>query len=235
MISVCIATYNGELYIKEQLDSILNQISETDEIIISDDSSTDRTIEIIESFNDPRIKLLLGNTFHNPIYNFENALKHASGEWIFLSDQDDLWMDTKVATLSLLLKSNDLVLSDCCIINAEGSVISPSFFKYHRSRQGLIHNLFKNSYIGCCMAFNRSILTHALPFPPDIPMHDWWIGLVAEIYAKPFFCTDSLVAYRRHGSNLSDSAQTSRYSLFQKIRFRLNLIKNLLTRYFFHA
>ena len=89
MISVCIATYNGEHYINQQLKSILSQLSYNDEIIISDDSSNDKTINIIESFNDKRIKLLKYQKYFNPIYNFENTLKNVSGDYIFLSDQDD--------------------------------------------------------------------------------------------------------------------------------------------------
>ena len=76
MISVCMATYNGEKYIKEQLSSILSQLSEKDEIIVSDDSSTDKTVEIIESFQDKRIKILKNNKFRQPNLNFENALKY---------------------------------------------------------------------------------------------------------------------------------------------------------------
>ncbi|MDE5758415.1 MAG: glycosyltransferase, partial [Allobaculum sp.] len=92
MISVCIATYNGERYIETQIRSILDQLNEDDEIIISDDSSTDRTLDIIRSLNDSRIKLFAGNKFHSRTFNFENALKQATGDFIFLSDQDDIWL-----------------------------------------------------------------------------------------------------------------------------------------------
>ena len=90
MISVCMATYNGEKYIEEQLKSILSQLGENDEVIVSDDSSTDNTLAIVESFNDVRIKIFPNNKFHSPIFNFENALKQATGDYIFLSDQDDV-------------------------------------------------------------------------------------------------------------------------------------------------
>lgn len=91
MISVCMPTYNGEKFIRIQLESILSQLGNDDEIVISDDSSTDKTVEITKSFNDSRIHLLENNTFHSPIYNLENALKNAKGDFIFLSDQDDEW------------------------------------------------------------------------------------------------------------------------------------------------
>lgn len=95
MISVCMATYNGEEYIKEQLESILCQLGEMDEIIISDDGSTDNTLNIIESYNDSRIKIHINTGKHGFVYNFENALQKAKGEYIFLSDQDDIWLPEK--------------------------------------------------------------------------------------------------------------------------------------------
>ncbi|MEO5643505.1 MAG: glycosyltransferase, partial [Bacteroidia bacterium] len=95
-ISVCLATYNGEKYIGEQLQSILIQLSQHDEVIISDDSSSDRTIDIVQAFGDSRIIILHGQTFRSPIRNFENALSHAGGQYIFLADQDDVWLPEKV-------------------------------------------------------------------------------------------------------------------------------------------
>ena len=83
MISVCIATYYGGKYIKEQLDSILFQLGKDDEVIISDDSSTDDTLSILESYHDERIVILTNQKFHSPVYNFENALKSAKGDFIF--------------------------------------------------------------------------------------------------------------------------------------------------------
>ncbi len=98
MVSVCIATYNGEHYLREQLDSILAQIGKEDEVVISDDSSTDGTLALIESYHDPRIRVLhhdpnlVTTTFplDRPTHNFENALRHAKGDILFLADQDDV-------------------------------------------------------------------------------------------------------------------------------------------------
>jgi len=119
MISVCIATYNGEKYIREQLDSILYQLSMEDEIVIPDDGSTDKTIEIIKGINDPRIKIFYHQTEKNNYLgtlktcflvgrNAHNALKHASGDYIFWADQDDVWLEGKVATFMQHLKKYDL-------------------------------------------------------------------------------------------------------------------------------
>ncbi|MEA1893277.1 MAG: glycosyltransferase family 2 protein [Campylobacterota bacterium] len=229
-ISVCIATYNGEKYIKEQLDSILVQLDKYDEIIVSDDSSTDSTIEIIKLYNDIRIKIYENQKFKSPIFNFENALKHSNNEYIFLADQDDIWMPNKVEEIKNCLKEYDLIVSDANIINSIGDVLSNSFYQINNSKQGFIHNIIKNSYLGCCMAFNRSILEIALPFPKDIPMHDWWIGLIGELYGKTYFIEDRLIVYRKHDNNVTSSGEKSSNSFYQKIIFRILMIKNILLR-----
>jgi|SaaInlStandDraft_4_1057021.scaffolds.fasta_scaffold00656_5 glycosyltransferase involved in cell wall biosynthesis len=231
LISICIATYNGEKYIKEQLDSILSQISKEDEIIISDDSSIDNTIEIIKSYNDHRIILYENQKFRSPIFNFENALNKANGEIIILSDQDDIWKDNKIEMIKKYINHYDLVLSDAYIIDEYGNILEESFYKFNGSSSGFTKNIVKNSYLGCTMAFNKKILEKSLPFPKDIPMHDWWIGLIGEIYGKTYFIEDKLISYRRHGNNASPTGEKSIYSLKEKIMFRIKIIKNLIRRY----
>ena len=230
-ISVCIATYNGEKYIYEQIDSILPQLGKEDEIVISDDSSTDKTIEIIESFNDERIILLKEQTFNSHVYNFEHSLKQAKGEYIFLADQDDIWLPNKVTHMITLLETYDLVLSDAQMVNEKKEPLHDSFFKFNYSRKGFFKNLYKNSYLGCCMAFNRTLLNIALPFPKDINMHDWWIGLNAELYCSINFNEQKLIQYRRHPQAITPQNKQSTNSLFQKITFRLIMLKGLLLRY----
>ena len=130
MNSICIATYNGEKYIKEQLTSILSQIDIDDEVIISDDGSTDKTIEIINDINDSRIKLIKGG-FRNFTFNFENAIRQAQGEYIFLADQDDVWLPNKYSTTLKTLQLYDLVCSDAIITDQDLNHIHLSFFKYY--------------------------------------------------------------------------------------------------------
>ena len=230
-ISVCMATYNGEKYIAVQLESILKQLSENDEVVISDDSSTDNTIDIIKNFKDKRMQLYEHNHFYGPVFNFENALKKASGNIIFLSDQDDIWLDDKVTVMTKLLLSYDLVVSDCILINESGAVLNDSFFELRGSKSGVIHNLIKNSYIGCCMAFNREILEKALPFPKTMPMHDMWIGIIGQLFGKTYFCKEKLVKYRRHNDNVSQTSGKSINSLTKKIQIRTILAYNALKRY----
>ena len=180
MITVCIATFNGEKYIREQLNSILFQLSLQDEVIVSDDGSTDNTISIIKSFNDNRIKIIDGVHRYSPTLNFENALKEAKGDYIFLADQDDVWKDDKVKICLKWLQHYDCIISDAEVTDENLNITSPSLYQLMNIKSGRVYNiLYKNGYTGCCMAFTRRVKEAALPFPKDIPMHDIWIGNVA--------------------------------------------------------
>lgn len=231
MISVCIATYNGEKFIKEQLDSILSQLGSDDEVIISDDGSVDDTIAIIESYQDVRI-VLYRNSFKNLILNFEFTLKHASGDFIFLSDQDDIWLPNKIQIIKDKLMIYDVVVSNCLVVDKDLKVLNPSFFSLNKSEKGLIQNVLRNSYLGCCMAFKRNILHLALPFPSKIPMHDVWLGLVSELFFKSYFLEEPLIMFRRHGGNESPTSEKSPYGFLKKIMFRMRLLGHIPKLYF---
>lgn len=235
MISVCIPTYNGEKYIQKQLQSILLQLDEEDEIIISDDSSKDKTVEIIKSFNDDRIIILEDNTFKSPVYNIENALKYAKGDYIFLSDQDDIWHEDKVKKMMFHLNSYNLVISNAKIIDKDENVITESYFNWKNSGKGFWKNFKKNSYIGCAMAFDRKILDKSLPFPKNLAMHDVWIGLIAEVFGKVYFLDEKLIFYRRHDTNLTYSLtrtdnNLTNNSLYYKLLYRFIILINLVKR-----
>lgn len=230
MVSVCIATYNGSKYLKEQIFSILSQLSENDEIIVSDDNSKDDTRKILLSFEDNRIKIFDGPCAGNAAFNFENALKNASGDYIFLSDQDDVWMDGKVKTMMEYLLKYDLVLSDCSITDKDLNVVQKSYFSILPPHYGVFANLFKNHYLGCCMAFRRKVLHYALPFPKTIVMHDIWLGLCAELFCKTYIIERPLMYYRRHDLAISTAAGKSKNSLFFKIKYRVSIIYQLYKR-----
>lgn len=227
MVSVCMATKNGESFIQEQINSILPQLAVSDELIISDDHSTDRTIEIIKSIQDTRI-IVTTNPLQGIVSNFEHAISMSKGEYLFLADQDDVWRKDKVEKLTNALQQFDVVVSDCAIVDQHMNVICPSFFEFNRSEHGLLKNLIRNSYMGCCMAFHRRVLTTILPFPENIPMHDLWIGLASELHFSVGFLEESLVYHRRHSNNASSTNSKSEYSLTHKLKMRYQLVRNLL-------
>ena len=221
------ATYNGEKFIKQQVETILSQLAHEDELVISDDNSGDSTLAIVRAFNDKRIKIFPNTGKSGAVGNFENAIAKANGDYIFLADQDDIWLPGKIEKHLQLHEAYDLVISDAIVIDEDGGVVQPSFFKARNSGAGLLHNLKKNSYIGCCMSFNQKIAAYALPFPPYIHMHDWWIGLVAEVKGRVIFCDDKLIKYLRHQNNASPTLADSGYSFFKRLRNRLNLVFGL--------
>lgn len=223
------ATYNGGKYIQAQLDSILSQLDVNDEVVISDDSSSDNTIEIIRSIKDARIKLFAGNTFRDPIKNFQNCLELASGAYIFLSDQDDIWIEGKYKKMLALLNEYDLVISDSIIVDDNLNEIAPSFFKFFGSGKGIIKNITRSAYYGSCMAFTRKLLQQSLPFPETKEIgHDLWIGLVGELTGKVLFYEEPLLLYRRHESSFTNTGLgKSQRNVVEKLRGRLIMLKEV--------
>jgi len=225
VISVCLAAYNGEKHIGAQMASILASPHVT-ELLVSDDGSTDSTRAAVAAVADSRVRLL-GGPERGVIRNFEFLLGQATGRFIFLSDQDDVWLAHKVDAMLPALEEADLVVSDCAIVDAQLNVVTPSFFAARGSGPGLVKNFLRNSFLGCCMAFRREVLEYVLPFPASVPMHDWWIGLMASRKGRVRFLQEVLVLYRRHAANAT-YAVVSEASLLQQLRWRLRMIGALL-------
>ena len=230
MISVCVATYNGEKYIENQLHSILPQLSEDDEIIISDDGSVDSTISIIESFNDRRIRLEENKTKHGINSNFENAIKHAKGDYIFLSDQDDVWMSDKLKRCLPYLEKYDCILHDGYVTDGQLNIMKNSIIG-NQHLGGFISNLCHNKFTGCCMAFKASVKDIIIPIPKSkYFLHDQWIGLLCLLKLKTYFIPDKLIYFRRHQENSSSATGRSERSLLKRVYSRVLLLSYLLFR-----
>jgi glycosyltransferase involved in cell wall biosynthesis len=229
-ISICIPTFNGASYIREQLLSILPQLDSNAEVIISDDHSTDRTLEKILELEDQRIKIITNEGCPGTVCNMENALKHAKGDFIFLSDQDDVWFPEKLSVMTRFLDNYDLVISDAAVIDVDGKILHPSFYAINYSGKGFFRNWVNNSFMGCCMAFNRKILDYVLPFPPGIAMHDSWIGLNAALVARYCFLPQPLIYYRRHGKNVTVSFKKNALPVSYQVQYRLAMMVHIIRR-----
>lgn len=242
MISVCMATYNGEKFVAEQLRSILSQLpasADDAEIVIADDGSVDKTLSIIQSFDDPRIRVVTDESSAKhlgPVYNFERALAAVRGDVIFLADQDDLWMPSKVRCVLEALSRGCLAVHDAEFF-CEGVPLPQglsSMWMARPVRRGVFRNWLKNSYTGCCMAFTREVLKAALPFPKNLPMHDQWIGLVAERMAGEsgiILLKEPLIRYRLHKNNathLLGSEGGCSAGFFRRLKWRADLLRALL-------
>lgn len=208
-VSVCIAAYQGERYIALQLRSILSQLSADDEVIVVDDASSDGTCCEISSLQDARIFLIRNPTNRGVLRTFETALSRSTGDIVFLSDQDDLWLPQKVETvLSAFAHAPDLMLtaSDATLIDENGNKIGGSYYATRgRFREGLWSNVLVCSFLGCTIAFRSTLLRSALPFPQATLVHpDVWLGCInALVGGKTKYIAEPLVAYRRHSTNVT--------------------------------
>lgn len=226
-ISVCMAAYNGQNFIREQIASILPQLGDEDEFVIVDDGSRDNTIAIIENFRDKRIRIIRQEQNRGVVQTFNRALQEARGEIIFLADQDDVWRADKVEKFLELFSCHPditVIMSDILIIDAAGKITLGLKFGSKKFCHGLLRNLVRNRYQGSAMAFRRSILEYCLPIPLEIPIHDVWIGLVNQLVGKAAFIPEPLLFYRRHEGNKSPDRHAS---IPQMVRWRWALAKNL--------
>ena len=223
MISVLLAAHCGEKYIAAQIASILPQLDDEDELLVGDDSpeSHTETREIVLSFGDRRIRHMQGPRQGSTIKNVEFLLGQARGDILVLSDQDDVWLPGKLErTRELLHDAKPAVLAHSATITDEalretGEVQTP--------RPGVLRNLIRNSYTGCCMAFTRALLPYIMPFPEGIPMHDQWIGLRAERFGTVHVIGEPFILHRRHGDTQTGRGST----LQQKIQWRWNMLRAL--------
>lgn len=232
MISVALAAYKGEKYIYEQIKSILPQLGKDDEIIVSDDRPGGITEKIVRKMmeKDERIVYIEGRG-KGVVANFTNAIRHCHGDKIFLCDQDDVWLPDKVKqVMKAFSEGADLVLHNAYVTDRRLEVTNPSFFEVRGSRKGIAHNIIKNSYMGCCMAFDRRMLKHIMPIPKHVPMHDQWIGLICEAYGKVTFIDQPLIYHRMHGKNVTGTSETS---FSQKMEWRRYITSRLYRRVIF--
>jgi glycosyltransferase involved in cell wall biosynthesis len=232
-VSVCMAVYNGAPYLGQQVQSIRSQLRPADELIVADDASQDDSISILQSMDDPRLHVVQNDGNIGVLGTFEKALHLATGDVLFLSDQDDLWLSGKLEKVLQVFATRPdvtMVATDAAIIDEKGDTIAPSFFAQRgRFAPGPVHNFLKNKYLGCTLSFRREMLPIFLPIPPDVPMHDIWFGVLNGIYGRTYFIDEPLVAYRRHGRNASSVVSFSA-GLGKVALWRYRLAKNLARR-----
>lgn len=225
-VSIVMATYNGEKYLEEQLDSVLCQLSNDDELVVSDDGSKDKTLEIIGNYQEryPIIKLVDGP--HKGVAaNFTNAIRHSTGDIIFICDQDDIWEPKKVSTVKKVFEKHsqiNVVMHDAAFCGADGEYLGQAnVFAMRKAKHGVFRNLMYSTYFGCCTAIRREYLMALIPLP-DYALYDQYIGLCAESDHCSYFLRKPLIKHREHGDNWS-----GHQSLASQIEIRRNLLKSL--------
>lgn len=208
LISIVMATYNGDKYISRQLESILGQTYDNYELIISDDGSTDDTLAIIESFSDKiNFSLYHNHGAHGVSKNFENGLKHAKGEYVAFCDQDDIWLPDHLEKLLWQIDDFDIIHGRLTVIDADDNRHPSQVMHQHygRSKAHLINFedfIPSNKLLGCSSLIKTSFLNKCLPFPDQIAYHDWWAVINGIMNGAGLVYTDELVTkYRQHGEN----------------------------------
>ncbi|NCC98250.1 MAG: glycosyltransferase [Bacteroidia bacterium] len=243
MISVCIATHNGEKFIRSQIESVLLQLSTDDEVIVSDDGSSDNTIDIIQKIGDKRIKIyeykqdatllqMTKSTFRLCAANFQKALSRAQGDYIFLADQDDLWSKDRVQQVMEAFQREDcdMVLCNYRIIDQNGNDTDILGHTKNPIRKNLLLNLCNIPFMGCCIAIKKDVLKYCLPFPYACISHDNWIGCLVGYFGKIVYLQDPLHLYRRHFDNVSPTTQKSENNYWFRINYRIVLLWQMLNR-----
>ncbi|MET0932684.1 MAG: glycosyltransferase [Mycetocola sp.] len=231
-VSVCMAAYNGSAFIEEQITSILAQLGTDDELIIIDDCSKDDTVEVVTRIQDPRIRLIRNDSNAGYVRTFDRALRMATGKYVLLADQDDLWADGRVDIMTAALDSTDVVAGNLEILGEPGRRTP---FPLHASQstrhaQNIAMLLAdRRGYWGCAMGVRRDFLAIATPFPaPLVESHDLWLGIAGNV-ARSITHLDATVTYRRvHGDNATPA---SRRGLVPALRGRLVLVRCLLVAF----
>lgn len=231
-VSVCIATYNGSLFIIDQLLSILKQIGESDEVIICDDCSSDNTIDKIKSLAEPRISIYRNTKNIGYTKTFERALSLSSGEFILLSDQDDIWFSSKLELCLDKLSEFDFVVTDCSHTDVHLQLTHYSHFMLHNVRKGFFVNFLATRYVGACMAFRRKVLQFSLPFPKlsYVCPHDYWLAMIASSYFTVGLVSQPSMYYRRHSTNASTGGSHSQRFIVISLCQRIYVMYHLLLR-----
>ena len=223
-IDILMATYNGEKYLVEQLDSIINQTYRNWNLLIRDDNSTDKTLEIIQNYHkkDKRIKILKDNKGNLGIVrNFEELLKSSESEFIMFSDQDDIWVENKLDMyLKMIEKIKNkgfMIHSDAILFDKNKSnILKDTFISKKAINKGL-ENVFFNYFVqGATILISKEIKNFILPFPKEVYLHDRYIHLISELFFERIFVNKALIYYRQHGDNQIGAKNTIRELLLKR-------------------
>ena len=214
MVTVLLAVYNGEKYLSAQIESILLQNFKDIKIVIRDDGSTDKSVEIINDYCNKypeRISCICGMPTGSAKQNFAELLYNCDDDYIMFCDQDDVWLPEKVEKTLAAMQSAEgdaqtpvLVHSDLKVVNQDLEEISSSFFEFQRLYQDnltLPKLLVQNYVTGCTVMINRALKQKCGEIPPECIMHDWWLALVATLFGKIVCVDDATMLYRQHSDN----------------------------------
>lgn len=216
-VSIVMATYNGEKYLREQIDSILENTYTDWKLEICDDGSKDQSIVIAKEYeaNFPdKIQVHVNKKNLGFVHNFLQGAQRAKGKYVMFCDQDDVWLPSKIEhTLQYIKKMEKhygvdmplAVFTDAKVVDAKKRELHPSFFqsgKLDATKLDLRYLLMENKLIGCTVLFNRKVLDYLSVLPQEARYHDWWIGIIVASFGKIGFLKESTLLYRQHEKNV---------------------------------
>ncbi len=225
-IDILLSTYNGAEYLDGLVMSILNQTYQNWRLLIRDDGSTDHTMDMILTYvkQYPNKIIYIDDNLANlgPSQSFSKLMDYSNADFIMFCDQDDVWIDHKIELTLEKMQSLEeiypdkplLVHTDLTVVDKDLQTIANSFWSYQRlnpNYNSLNYLLIQNIATGCTMMMNKQLKDLVLPVPNESIMHDWWIALVASIYAGVYHLNTSTVLYRQHGEN---NIGAKKYSLY---------------------
>lgn len=203
-VSIVLCSYNGEQYLSEQIESILDQSYKDFELIICDDQSSDNSFNIINDFakKDARIKAYSNSNNLGYVKNFEKGISFAKGDYIALSDQDDVWALDKIEKLLENIKNHVLIYCNSSFVNSDlkptGKAMSSK--KEMITTDNPLNLCLLNCVSGHALLFKKELTPHLFPFPKLVP-HDWWIAFIATIHGGIVYLDEPLIKYRIHQDN----------------------------------
>jgi len=228
------ATYNGDRFVREQVESILEQLHPHDELIVVDDASKDHTAALVEGFADPRLRLFRHERNAGYVRTFQEALTQASGEILLLSDQDDVWLPGHREALARAARTSGVAASNLSVLGRPGGLPGPygqrDWALRHqdsrRPRRNLTAVLAGNRpYFGCAMAFDSSMRDLILPFPTFLyESHDLWIAICGNVARRMVHLEDRTVARRLHDANTSPPRPRALPAVLQSRRLVARMI-----------
>lgn len=212
-INILMATYNGRLYLRKQLDSILNQTYTNFRLLVSDDASTDSTLKILKEYEekDSRIEIYGHQKNMGIVANFEFLIGKVRSEYFMFADQDDIWEKDKIEkTLNKIQETDsDLVYTDLEVVNSRLKQVAPSYWKLKGFENKIkkynnFESLYLNNYItGCTMLVKSKWINEFLPLPKSTSyvLHDYWISLIVSQSGKISYIDEPTIKYRQHNHN----------------------------------
>ena len=229
-IDVLMATYNGEKYVREQIDSILNQTYQNIELYISDDGSTDTTKQILNEYEkqDSRVHVFHQEKNLGYISNFGFLMQQVQSEYYMFADQDDVWLKDKIEHTFQKMKEKgaDLVYTDLRVVDQDLHELYPSFWDYLKIRKKVEYDDLRSEYLyncvtGCTILTKKKFIDQILPLPTksEYMPHDYWVSLVVALHGKIAHLDEKTILYRQHGNNLIGSEKTShKFKKFEQVR-----------------